>query len=90
MNKKEKGLIKPPSPHEPQSEHAPLKTDMVKELVKLRKGLKLSVADVAKKLQIPDAEVERIETHSKDETFDRIYDYANALGAKFELVLPKK
>jgi hypothetical protein len=87
---KSKEIVKSPPANQADSDHAPVKTALVKKLTKLREDLDLTPSDIAKKLKIPVEEVDRIEAHPKDESFDRIYNYAHALGASFDLVLPPK
>jgi transcriptional regulator with XRE-family HTH domain len=62
--------------------------DVIKRLVELRKELGLTQQQVADRMGTQRSRIGEIEADNHAVSFDRVAAYAEALGAKLELVLP--
>jgi len=69
---------------------ANMRADLVLRLLPLRKELGLTQDDVAIRMGIARPQVAAMETRPHKVSLDRIAAYALALGARLELVLPKR
>jgi transcriptional regulator with XRE-family HTH domain len=75
---------------DPASATANLRADLMLRLLPLRKQLGLTQDEVAIRMGISRPQVAAMETRPHKVSLDRIAAYAFTLGARLELVLPKR